>query len=48
MRTVVVTNVVAYYLLGTEAFVAEAGHFWRCVKEPTAPALWEAELANVV
>jgi predicted nucleic acid-binding protein len=48
MRTVVDTNVVAYYLLGTEAFVAEAGRFWRCVREPIAPALWEAELANVV
>lgn len=48
MRAVVDTNVVAYYLLGTEAFVAEAGQFWRCVNEPIAPALWEAELANVV
>ncbi len=48
MRTVVDTNVVAYYLLGTEAFVAEAGQFWRRVNQPMAPALWEAELANVV
>ena len=48
MRAVVDTNVVAYFLLGTEGFVAEAGRFWRCVKEPIAPALWEAELANVV
>lgn len=48
MRAVVDTNVVAYYLLGTEAFVVEAGQFWRYVKEPIAPGLWEAELANVV
>jgi predicted nucleic acid-binding protein len=48
MRTVVDTNVVAYYLLGTEAFVTEASQFWRSVKQPIAPALWEAELANVV
>lgn len=48
MRAVVDTNVIAYYLLGTEAFVAEAGRFWRWVQEPMAPTLWEAELANVV
>ena len=48
MRVVVDTNVVAYYLLGTEAFVAEASGFWRGVTQPIAPALWEAELANVV
>ena len=48
MRAVVDTNVVAYYLLGTEAFVAEAGRFWRSVRQPIAPTVWEAELANVV
>jgi len=49
VRTVVVdTNVVAYFLLGTRPFVEEARHFWRAVAEPIAPALWEAELANVV
>lgn len=48
MRAVVDTNVIAYYLLGTETFAAEAAPFWRRVKEPLAPALWEAELANVV
>lgn len=48
MRTVVDTNVVAYFLLGTEPFVDEARRFWRAVAEPIAPALWEAELANVV
>ena len=36
MRAVVDTNVVAYFLLGTEPFVDEARRFW------------EAELANVV
>lgn len=48
MRAVVDTNVIAYYLLGTEPFAAEAGRFWRAVREPIAPSLWEAELANVV
>jgi predicted nucleic acid-binding protein len=48
MRVVVDTNVVAYFLLGTEEFVAEASRFWRRVKEPIAPSVWEAELANVV
>ena len=48
MRAVVDTNVVAYFLLGTRPFVLEARRFWRAVSEPLAPALWEAELANVV
>ncbi len=48
MRAVVDTNVVAYFLLGTEPFVDEARRFWEAVREPIAPALWEAELANVV
>ena len=48
MKAVVDTNVVAYYLLGTEPFVAEARQFWRIVEEPCAPAHWEAELANAV
>ena len=48
MRAVVDTNVVAYFLLGTEEFVAEAGQFWHRVKQPIAPSVWEAELANVV
>ena len=48
MRVVVDTNVVAYFLLGTEEFVAEASRFWRRVRKPTAPTVWEAELANVV
>jgi predicted nucleic acid-binding protein len=48
MRAVVDTNVVAYYLLGSPPFVAEARSFWQRLREPLAPALWEAELANVV
>lgn len=48
MNAVVDTNVVAYYLLGTEPFAGEAGRFWRVVKEALAPTLWTAELANVV
>lgn len=48
MRAVVDTNVVAYYLLGTPEFASEARQFWEKVREPLAPALWEAELANVV
>ena len=48
MKAVVDTNVVAYYLLGTEPFVEEVRQFWRTVKEPCAPTHWEAELANAV
>ena len=48
MTGVVDTNVVAYYLLGTEPFVNEVRRFWRVVDEAWAPAHWEAELANVV
>lgn len=48
MRAVVDTNVVAYYLLGTKPFAAEAARFWRQVESPLAPALWEAELGNVI
>jgi predicted nucleic acid-binding protein len=45
---VVDTNVVAYYLLGTEPFVDEVRQFWRAVEETWAPAHWEAELANAI
>jgi predicted nucleic acid-binding protein len=48
MRAVVDTNVVAYYLLGNPQFGAEARAFWQGLREPLAPDLWEAELANVV
>jgi len=42
------TNVVAYYLLGTQPFAREARRFWQAVDHSLAPALWEAELANVL
>ena len=48
MRAVVDTNVVAYYLLGNSQFGAETREFWQRLREPLAPSLWEAELANVV
>ncbi|MGE0031633.1 MAG: type II toxin-antitoxin system VapC family toxin [Steroidobacteraceae bacterium] len=48
MRVVVDTNVLAYHLLGTPRFAAEAGALLGAADEILAPALWEAELANVV
>ena len=48
MRAVVDTNVVAYYLLGTQPFADEARPFWQALEDAMAPALWEAELANVL
>ena len=48
MKTVVDTNVVACLLLRTEQFVDEARTFMRMVEEAHAPALWEAELGNVL
>ena len=42
------TNVVAYLLLGTEAFVDEAKACFGAVSSPLAPANWEAELTNVI
>ena len=48
MKAVVDTNVVAYLLLGTAAFVDEAKACFNTVSNPIAPAHWEAELTNVV
>lgn len=48
MKAVVDTNVVAYLLLGTTAFVDESRACFEQVATPLAPAHWEAELANVV
>jgi predicted nucleic acid-binding protein len=45
---VVDTNVVAYYLLGTVPFADEARAFWRVGDSVSAPAHWQAELANVI
>ena len=48
MKAVVDTNVVAYLLLGTEPYVDEVRTFMATLDEALAPALWEAELANVL
>ena len=48
MTVVVDTNVVAYFLLGTEGFVDEARTCFEAVSNPIAPAHWEAEFTNVV
>ena len=48
MKAVVDTNVVAYHLLGTPRFAAEVAALLGAADEILAPALWEAELANVV
>jgi predicted nucleic acid-binding protein len=48
VKAVVDTDVVAYFLLGTEPFAAEAHRFLSAVSHPLAPALWEAEIANVL
>ena len=48
MKSVVDTNVIAYLLLGTEKHVDEARTFLASVTEAQAPAIWEAELANVL
>ena len=48
MRVVVDTNVLAYHLLGTPRFASEAVALFGAAEEILAPALWEAELANVI
>ena len=48
MNAVVDTNVVAYFVLGTDRFVDEARGFMTALDEAWAPALWEAELANAL
>ena len=48
LKVVVDTNVVAYLLLGTRAFVDEARTALRPEVTLLAPAHWEAELANVL
>ncbi len=48
MRAVVDTNVIAYYLLDSPEHEIETREFWAGLREPLAPALWEAELANVI
>ena len=48
MRAVVDTNVIAYYLLHSPDHEIETREFWAGLREPLAPALWEAELSNVI
>jgi predicted nucleic acid-binding protein len=48
MNAVVDTNVIAYFLLGTQPFRDEVRAFWREIGEVCAPASWEAELTNVL
>ncbi len=48
MKAVVDTNVIAYLLVGTAAFVQESRACFERLVTPLAPAHWEAELANVV
>jgi len=48
MKAVVDTNVIAYYLLGNAEFDAEVARFWENVQDALAPAIWEAEIANVI
>jgi predicted nucleic acid-binding protein len=48
MKAVIDTNVVAYFLLGTEAFDDEARICFEAISNPVAPAHWEAELTNAV
>jgi len=47
VKTVVDTNVVAY-CCSVPSPSSVKHHFWHAVSQPIAPALWEAELANVV
>jgi len=48
VKAVVDTNVVAYLLLGTDQYVNEARTFMESLDEALAPALWEAEITNVL
>jgi len=48
LKVVVDTNVIAYYLLATAPFVEEVRTFWRRPLDLAAPALWEAEVSNVL
>lgn len=48
MKAVVDTNVVAYYVLGTQPFAGEVRRFMAALNDAWAPALWEAELVNAL
>jgi predicted nucleic acid-binding protein/plasmid stability protein len=48
VKEVVDTNVIAYFILGTEPFAEETSEFMSLLDEAWAPALWEAEFANAI
>jgi predicted nucleic acid-binding protein len=48
MRAVVDTNVIAYYLLHSPDHATETRELWAGLREALAPAIWEAEFANVI
>lgn len=48
MKAIVDTNVIAYLLLGAGQYADEARTFLASLGEAHAPALWEAEIANVL
>jgi predicted nucleic acid-binding protein len=48
VKAVIDTNVVAYFLLGTAPYAAQARRCLAALAQPLAPALWEAEIANVL
>lgn len=48
MKSIVDTNVLAYYLLRTEPFYAETKAFWEAADEAWAPDSWRAEFLNVL
>ncbi|MEA2339109.1 MAG: hypothetical protein QOE82_3116, partial [Thermoanaerobaculia bacterium] len=48
MNAVVDTNVITYFVLGTEPFAEETREFMALLEEAWAPALWEAEFANAI
>lgn len=48
MKAVVDTNVIAYHLMGTAKLATEVERFLAATEDLTAPAIWEAELANTL
>jgi len=48
VKAVVDTNVVAYLLLGTEQYADQVRTLMATLDAALAPAVWEAELANVL
>lgn len=48
VKAVVDTNVIAYLLLNTPDFADETTVFWKRAANLLAPALWEAEITNVI